>query len=74
MLELCLTVGIEDGLNHFVRAVTRGNKVTANKMAKQVQQVTTKDPKKVEQGKGLAEHNRMKREELTQMKAQKSES
>ena len=44
------------------------NKVAANKMAEQVQQVTTKDPKKVETGKRLAEHNR------EQMKAQKSES
>ena len=34
-------------------------------------QVTTKDPKKVEAGKRLAEYNRRKREEL---KAQKSES
>ena len=39
-------------------------------MAKQIQQVTTKDPKKVEQGKRLAEHNHRKREELVQMKAQ----
>ena len=43
-------------------------KVAANKM---VEQVTTKDPKKVEMGKRLAEYNRRKREEL---KAQKSES
>ena len=34
-------------------------------------QVTTKDPKKVEAGKRLAEYNRRKREEL---KSQKSES
>ena len=34
------------------------------------QQVTTKDPKKVEAGKRLAEYNRKKREEL---KVQKSE-
>ena len=34
------------------------------------QQVTTKDPKKVEVGKRLAEYNRKKREEL---KAQKSQ-
>ena len=47
------------------------NEVTANKMAEQVQQVTTKDPKKAQQGKRLADHNRRKRE---QMKAQKSES
>ena len=35
----------------------------------QIQQVTTKDPKKkkVEQGKKLAEHNRRKREELAQL-------
>ena len=37
----------------------------------QIQQVTTKDPKKVEAGKTLAEYNRRKREEL---KAQKSKS
>ena len=40
-------------------------------MAEQVQQVLTKDPKKVKQGKRLAEHNCRKRE---QMKAQKSEN
>ena len=40
----------------------------------QVQQVTMKDPQKVEVGKRLAEYNRRKREELAQMKAQKSES
>ena len=39
-------------------------------MAEQVQQVTTKDPKKVEQGKRLAEHNCGKREELAEIKAQ----
>ena len=39
------------------------------KMAKE-NQVTTKDPKKVEAGKRLAEYNRRKREEL---KAQKSQ-
>ena len=40
------------------------NEVTANKMAEenQIQQVTTKDPRKVAQGKKLAESNRMKRE------------
>ena len=37
----------------------------------QIQQVTAKDPKKVEAGKRLVEYNRRKREEL---KAQKSES
>ena len=37
-------------------------------MAEEIQ-VTTKDPKKVEAGKRLAEYNRRKREEL---KAQKS--
>ena len=36
----------------------------------QIQQVTTKDPKKVEQDKRLAEHSHRKREE---MKAQKNE-
>ena len=43
-------------------------------MAELVQQVTMKDPKKVEQVKRLAEHNRGKREELAEMKAQKSEN
>ena len=38
------------------------NKVTANKMVEQVQQVTTKDPKKVKAGKRLAEWNCRKRE------------
>ena len=49
------------------------NKVTANRMAEQIQtqQVTMKDPKKVERGKRLAEHNRRKREEL---KVKKSEN
>ena len=37
----------------------------------EVKHITTKDPKKVEQGKNLAEYNHRKREEL---KAQKSES
>ena len=40
------------------------------KQENQVHQVTTKDPKKVEAGKRLAEYNHRKREEL---KAQKSE-
>ena len=45
------------------------NDVTANKLAeenqvtKEPQRVTTKNPKKVEQGKRLAAHNRKKREE-----------
>ena len=43
-------------------------------MAEQVQQITTRDPKKIEQGKRLAEHNHRKREELARVKAQKSES
>ena len=38
------------------------------------QQVTTEDPKKVEAGKRLAEYSHRKREELTQMKAQKNQS
>ena len=40
----------------------------------QVQQVTTKDPKKVKQGKRLTEYNCRKREELAQLKAKKGES
>ena len=59
-----LAVGVADSLNHFVRAVTRGNKVTANKMVEQVQQVAMKDPKKVEAGKRLAKHNHRNRKEL----------
>ena len=43
-------------------------------MAEQIQQATMKDPKKVKAGKRLAEHNRRKREELAQMKAQKGKS
>ena len=45
------------------------NKVTVNKMAEksqvqqEPQQVTTKNPKKVEAGKRLAAHNHRKREE-----------
>ena len=66
-----LAVGVVNSLNYFVRAIMRGNKVTASKMTEQVQQVTMKDPKKVKAGKRLAEYNHRKRE---QMKAQKSES
>ena len=43
-------------------------------MAEQVQQVTTKDPRKVEAGKRLAEHNRRKREERAQLAKAQSES
>ena len=50
------------------------NKVTANKMAEQVQQVMMKDPKKVKQGKRLAEHNRRKREELKARKERDQQS
>ena len=63
-----------DGLIISLGPLQEENKVTANKMAEQIQQVTTKDPKEVEQGKRLAEHNRRKREELARMKAQKRES
>ena len=37
-------------------------------------QVTTKDPKKVEQGKKLAEYNRKKKEELKEQKKNEQES
>ena len=47
------------------------NKVTANKMAEQVQQVMTKAPKKVEAGEKLTNYKRRKRE---QIKTEKSES
>ena len=47
------------------------NKVIANKMAEQVQQATTRDPKKFEAGKRLAEYNHRRREE---MKTQKSKT
>ena len=40
----------------------------------QIQQVTTKDPKKAEQSKKLAEHNRRKREEHEQLRKAQSES
>ena len=40
----------------------------------QIQQVIMKDPKKVESGKRLAEHNRMKREECVQLAKAQSES
>ena len=40
----------------------------------QIQQVTTKEPKRVEAGNRLAECNHRNREELAQLKAQKSES
>ena len=50
------------------------NKVTANKMAEKVQQVTMKDPKKVDAGKRLAECNRRKREEGAQLAKSQSES
>ena len=49
-----------------------GNKVAANKKAEL--QATTKDPKKVEAGKRLAEYNYRKREELARTKAQKSKN
>ena len=50
--------------------IRRKSLVTANKMAEenQVQQVTTKNPKKVEAGKKMAEHNRRGREELKTLK------
>ena len=40
----------------------------------QIQQVNTKDPKKVEQGRKLAEHNRRKREERERLAKAQSES
>ena len=45
-------------------------------MAEQTQilQVTTKNPKKVEAGKRLAEHNRRERKELTQLRVQKNKA
>ena len=52
--------------NRFEKLV---NSVTDAKMAEQTklqQQVTMKDPKKVEQGERLAEHNCRKREENVQ--------
>ena len=49
--------------------------VTTIKKAEQtqLQQVTMKDPKKVEAGKRLVEYNRMKREERTQLTKAQSE-
>ena len=43
-------------------------------MEQQPIQVTTKNPKKVEAGKKLAEYNRKKREELKKAKLEESES
>ena len=40
----------------------------------QIQQITTKDPKKVKQGKKLAEHNRRKREKRERLAKAQSES
>ena len=37
----------------------------------QVQQVTTKNPKKVEAGKKMAEHNHKRREQLKSLKAER---
>ena len=54
-----------------MKSLQEENRVTVNIMA---EQVATKDPKKVAQGKRLAEHNHRKREEFAQMKAQKSEN
>ena len=42
--------------------------------AKESEQVTTKDPKKVEAGKKLAEYNRRKKEELKEQKKNEQES
>ena len=60
----------------MLKHLRTANKVTTTKMAEQthVQQVTTKDPKKVEQGKRLADHNPRKREERTQLAKAQSES
>ena len=55
----------------LVGQLPKENKVAGNKMAEQVQQITTKDPEKVEVGNRLAEHNHRKRE---RMKTQKSQS
>ena len=56
------------------------NDVAANKLAeenqvtkKEPQQVTTKNPKKVEAGKRLAEHNHRRRKEKKREEAQKGE-
>ena len=46
----------------------------ATKESEQPTQVTTKDPKKVEQGKKLAEYNRKKKEELKEQKKNEQES
>ena len=72
-----LAVGVADGLNHFFE--TRTGKAATKMVEKtQVQQVTTKDPKKLEHGKRLVEseenyllveYNSRKREEMAQLKA-----
>ena len=69
-----LAVGVADGFYIISLGQLREeNKVTSNKVAEQVQQVSTKDTNKVKTGKRLAEHSSRKREELACVKAQKSE-
>ena len=49
------------------------NQVTSRKLAEE-NQVTRKNPKKVEAGRGLAEYNRRKREELKVQKREEQKS
>ena len=71
-----LAVKMVSSLEYCIEELIIKSKVTDNKMAEEnqvttePQQVTTKNPKKVEAGKRLAEYNHRKREEL---KVQKSE-
>ena len=69
-IGVILAAKMVHSLEYCIEELISENKVTANKMAEQ-NQVMTKDPKKVEAGKRLAEYNHRKREEL---KAQNSES
>ena len=67
-IGVILAIRMLNSLDYCVEALI--NKVTARKITEQtqIQQVTTKDPKKVEAGKRMAEWNRQNR------KAQKSKS
>ena len=62
MLELCISWG-GGRLKSFRWSNYKRNVRLLLQMAEQtqIQQETTKDPKKVEAGKGLVEHNRRKR-------------
>ena len=68
-IGVILAVKMVNGLIIVLKRLSAENKLT-----EQVQQVTMKDPKKVEVGKRLAEHNLRKREECAQLVKAQSES